>query len=113
MQLLRMKNEKSSTSETVGSIAHFLKHEEWKPGQGYPSERLWNYFGETMVWRVFRTLQNCERKVECECDSDLRDDYKLTLKFDSDNGNRLEISHAGTFAFTPDEITFMNITSGN
>jgi len=79
-----MKNEKSSTSETLSSIAHFEK--ELKPCQGYPSERLWNYFGETMVRRVFRRLQNSERKVECECDSDLRDDYKLTLKTDSDNG---------------------------
>jgi len=43
-----MKNEKSSTSETLSSIAHFEK--ELTPCQGYPSERLWNYFGgEAMV----------------------------------------------------------------
>ena len=56
----------------------------------YLSDRLWYYFGGTIttqiVWRVFRRLKNSDRKVECESDSDLRDDYMLTLKTESDNG---------------------------
>ena len=81
-----MEIEESSTSETL-SIAHFEK--EWWSGTRL-SERLWYYFGGTIttqiVWRVFRRLKDSDRKVECESDSDLRGDYMLTLKTESDNG---------------------------